>query len=345
MADTDKSMSMNDMIPPSLRGKLIGGEKITATATGLIAVAGVTLLGIYVAPILIAAITNLAVLGGLALGVGVVCAVLASHGFRSWAKLRFAMAMRSLHNQILKKRPYDVVRYLLDQAKLSVARGEERMGQINAAKQRLKATIDKHAQAMAECAGKERAARRIKNAALATDMQEQAGSLNEAITTLTGRYQTLEKLSLMIEQALDAARRKNNKNEFKMNLAIENAAALNDANAATKDALLAIYGDKNKIIGFEDAMNEIANQSAASLGEIEQAMHAMSPIIADVQLGRMVDAERGQEVLRELESHTTRLLSGDTAETVPAALPAAGEPVMLGAGSNSELAALFGRKP
>ena len=345
MAETEQTrMNINELIPPSLRGKLIGGEKVTAFAVGLLIAAGVTAVGIYVAPIVIEAVTNLLYLGLLAGGAVIAVGVLGSHGFRSWVKMRYAMFIRRLHNRDLEKRPHEVVRYLLSQQMLSMQMATQKQARFNGSKQRLRAMLEKNSSAMERCRDQAEVAKKAGKKELAAATVRQLGRLDESTRKISRQYDLLVNLSKMLDEGLETARIKLRESEESMTLAIETNAAMADANATAQDMLTAIYGDKDKIISFTDAMGVIANQTAASLGSLEQIMHELSPVLADVELGRMVDEERGTRILAGIESQQQRLLTGKP-DTIPDPDTAGRDLVMSGQSSrSSDLASLFETK-
>jgi hypothetical protein len=88
-------------------------------------------------------------------------------------------------------------------------------------------------------------------------------------------------------------------------------------------------------------MNEMASQSAMMLGEIEQIMHDLSPVITDAELGNLVDVERGEAALKAFETGASTLMLPAKGETLEIAGPAKREPVPVVV--NSGLSSLFER--
>ncbi len=85
-----------------------------------------------------------------------------------------------------------------------------------------------------------------------------------------------------------------------MKLAIETNSILLEGKEAAADVLAAISGDPEKKALLDEAMSAIALDSARSYGEIDQMMYDIQPILNDIELGKIVDVERGQKVLDSL---------------------------------------------
>ena len=202
--------------------------------------------------------------------------------------------------------------------------------------------LEKNQAAMERCRTEAEVATRAKRNEMAAAATRQLGRLKDSSEKIAKQYELLFNLSKMLDQGLETARIKLRENEEAMTLAIETNAAMADADATAQDMLTAIYGDKGKIITFTDAMKVIANQTAASIGSLEGIMGELAPVMSEVELGRMVDEERGARILASLGTQEQGLLSAKPESLSFVGAGEEREPVLARRGtSGSDLASLF----
>jgi hypothetical protein len=289
--------STTELLPPSLRGTLIGKEKVTGTVVGVgtLAVVGG---GVYLAlPYIALAMTNMFTILACALGITVIGYAVLNRGMRSAFRLGFAILTRKIHSRIVEQAPYDVVNYVIGCMKNKITDGQQRLGRIRGANQRIKAKIEQNEETIQQKVALARAAEKVGQIARKDAQLRMLGNVQQMNDHLKAQLTMQLKLTDMLQGGLENAQLKVEEQEEAVKLKIEENSLLTDGKEAATDVLTAINGDPDKKALFDEAMSFIAKDSAMKLGQIDQMMIDLGPLMNDIELGKIVDAERGQMVL------------------------------------------------
>lgn len=286
-----------ELLPPSLRGTLIGKEKVTGTVVGVgtLAVVGG---GVYLAlPYIALAMTNIFTICASALGITVIAYAVLNKGMRSAFQLAFAVLTRKIHSTIVQQAPYDVVNYVIGCMKQKLVDGQQRLGRIRGANERIKAKIQQYDESIQQKVSLARAAEKVGQIARKDAQLRMVGNLQQTNEHLKAQLAMQLKLTDMLQGGLENAQLKIEEQEENVKLKIEENSLLTEANAATADIVAAINGDPSKKAIFDEGMSFIAEDSALKYGQIDQMMIDLGPLMNDIELGKIVDADRGQKVL------------------------------------------------
>lgn len=291
------SDSSTEMLPPSLRGKLIGSEKTTGAVVGLGA-AGLLGYGLFLAlPIIAQMMVSLFTISACALGVTVIAFVALNKGTRSAFGLGYAVLIRKLHNMIVQRAPFDIVNYLIGCMQQRIADGQERLAHLRAANNRIGAQIAKNEQTIQQRVGLAKAAEQLGQTARKEAQLRMLGSTDAANQRLKAQLDMQRQLTEMMQNGIENAKIRVEEQQEAVKLAIETNSALTEGKEAAGDVLAAINGDPEKKALFDEAMDVIARDSALKLGQIDQMMLDLKPILNDIELGKIVDTAQGQKVL------------------------------------------------
>lgn len=296
-----QKFDVNAMLPPSLRGKMIGGEKATGIVTALLLLGAAGLLGWYLLPPLVIIMKNLVLFGGLCLAAGTMAAAVLHPGFRKLVSTTYAVWVRKLHNKIIQKSPYDWARFIIQRSKEFIAAAAERLGNLRGANSRLKKLIEKNRLTMTERADRSKAAERLGRVAERDVQLRIIGQIEASNTRLNAQLEVQENLTKMLQVSLENGRLKIEEEEAQVELAIEENSAMMEAQGVASDVVAAIQRDPASAENFNVAMNTIAMSTAEKLGSIEQLMTDLAPVMSDMELGKMVNLERGKRALEALE--------------------------------------------
>lgn len=295
------------LLPPSLRGQLIGKEKITGTVVSLGILGGVGY-GVYLAlPVLASIMTNVFAIGASALGITVLAYAVLNKGMRSVFKLGFAVLTRKLHNLIVQNSPYDIVNYVIGCWKERIADGQQKLGVIRGANKRLSDKISQNEATIADKRARARAAEQQGRIALKESNIRIMGNLIKINERNKAQLELQEKLTERLQKGLESAQIKVDEQEETVKMEIENNSLLTDVKAATSDVVAAISGDPEKKALFDEAMSVIAQDSAEKYGQIDQMWIDLQPLLNDIELGKMVDLERGQQMLESFDSKVEQI--------------------------------------
>lgn len=285
----------NELLPPSLRGTMIGGEKITGGITGL-ALLGLGGLVLWkVLPILIVLLASTLYAGILA--IAVVSLGFVAVNFRSTAKLWFALLVRKIHNQMVENDPYGIVRYIISQGKLKIQDAKEKMGRLRGSIQRIKTSIEKNKADMQNHASLAHAAETQKNLPSRDMHARLLGNIDKAVQKLTLQYNMLVGLGTTLQKGIENGELSIQEQEANVDLEIQTNQDLAIGKSAAEDVVAAINGDPERKELFQQALTSIITSSALMYGQLEQMTLDLQPMMDTIELGKVVDAEHGEQLL------------------------------------------------
>jgi hypothetical protein len=311
MADTS-----TELLPPSLRGTMIGKEKVTGSVVG-VGILGALGYGVYLAlPLIAKMMVSLLSISLSAVGITVLAFIVLNKGTRSNFTLGYAVLTRKIHNMIVQRAPFDIVNYIIGCMQQRIADGKERLAHLRAANNRIKAQISKNEDTIEQRAGLAKAAERLGQLPRRDAQLRMLGGVDTANKRLKAQLDMQQKLTDTMQNGLENAQLKVEEQQEAVKLAIETNSALTEGSEAAADVMAAINGDPEKKAIFNEAMEAIAADSALKLGQIDQMMIDLKPIMNDIELGKIVDAEHGQKVLASFEETVGQI------GLAPAKLPA-----------------------
>jgi hypothetical protein len=286
-----------ELLPPSLRGKLIGTEKTTGAVVGL-GIIGAIGFGAYLAlPFIATMMTSLFTICASALGVTLIAFIALNKGTRSNFTLGYAVLTRKIHSMIVQRAPYDIVNYIIGCMQQRVADGKERLAHLRAANNRISTQIGKNDDTIEQRVGMAKAAEKLGQTPRRDAQLRMLGAVDAANKRLKAQLEMQKKLTDMLQSGIENAQLKVEEQQEAVKLAIETNSALTEGKEAAADVLAAINGDPEKKALFDESMEAIAQDSALKLGQVDQMMIDLNPIMNDIELGKIVDAEHGQRVL------------------------------------------------
>lgn len=285
----------NALIPPSLRGTLIGGEKYTGSVTGLALLAGLGLVGWKVLPILLVLLTNTLYAGGLAILL-VILGYIAING-KDTAKLIFALCVRKIHNLIIKRDAYDFVRYIIVQSKIKLEESRAGEARLRGSLQHTKSLID-HNQTDIDQRTKIALAAQQQGLQAQRDMQARMiGNINKQNDRLKLNYSMIGSIAKKLQSNIENTDLQIQEKEATVELEIQTNQDLAAGKSAAADVVQAINGDPERKALFDQAMTSIAADSALMYGQIEQMTVDLEPMMQSIELGKIVDAADGEKLI------------------------------------------------
>lgn len=285
----------NEMLPPSLRGKMIGGEKVTGSFVGVAMLGGLGLVAWKVLPILIVLLANTLYAGILA--IAVVSLGFIAINFKSTAKLMFAILVRKIHNQLVQRAPYDIVNYIIAQMEQKIAEGQTKMGTLRGANQRLIAQIQKFDELIVQCKDQAEAAGKVGKPAIRDARLRMLGTTDANNKKLKAQLDVGVKLVTLLQAGIENSQIKVEEQKQNVAQAIQMNSVLTVAGSAAADVVAAINGDPEKKALFNESMEAIAQDSALKLGQMDQMMLDIQPIMNEIDMQKIVDAEHGERLL------------------------------------------------
>ena len=90
--------------------------------------------------------------------------------------------------------------------------------------------------------------------------------------------------------------------------------AIRASHSAMKSAMSIIKGDPDKRAMFDQAMQNVADDVANKVGEMERFMELSSDFMSSIDLQEGIFEEKGLAMLEEYEKKSTLLLLGDSTE-------------------------------
>jgi hypothetical protein len=312
-----------ELLPPSLRGKLIGGEKVTGSVIGL-GIVGAILVGLYeVGPFIIKSLVNLYAIGALSLGLVLLIGFASNRKVQSIFTLGFAIGTRRIHDQMVQRAPYDILKYVIGCMKDDVAKSQSSLGRIRGANQRLAAQIEKNDGEIQQHVSYAKAAEKSNQTARKESQLRMLGQVDTINKSLKKQLEMQVRLAGGLQKAVENGQIKVEEQENAVRVAIEAHAVSVEGKEASADILSAINGDPEKKALFDESMTVILKETAMNYGQMQQMAEDIRPMMDQIELGKVVDAERGQKLLDEYEQKVGELVLPVSAKASIASAPAA----------------------
>jgi phage shock protein A len=287
--------------------------------TGTVVLAGLVLGGGYLLytslPALIALTSNVIYLAGMLLVLGAIIYMVIDPRMRTLVGYMYKSIMRWITGIFVTIDPIGILKNYVSDLEDNLRKMSKQLGSLRGQMRKLSNMISTNEREMENSlalAGRARDTGNEKQMLLNSRKAARLRDVNAKYDTLLKRmdilYKVLTKMyqnsEILLEDTKDQVRVKEQERK-----------AIRASHSAMKSAMSIIRGDADKRAIFDQAVEEIADDVANKVGEMERFMELSENFMNSVDLQNGVFEEKGLQMLKEYEEKSTLLLLGDGKST------------------------------
>lgn len=264
---------------------------------------------------IIALMSNVLILAATILVIGAIIYMIADPRTRALVGYMYKSVMRWITGVFVTIDPIGILENYVDDLQKNLQKMGEQIGNLRGQMRKLKTLLKENDEQIEQSL---RMAQKAKEKGIQNQLvlsSRKAARLkdtNEKYTELLSKmeilYRVLTKMYQNSEILLE-----DTKDQVKLKK--EERKAIRASHSAMKSAMNVISGDADKRALFDAALEEIADDVANKVGEMEQFMELSSNFMESVDLQNGIFADEGLRMLEEWEQKSTLLLMGEDAST------------------------------
>ena len=282
--------------------------------TGLLTLAGIALGGGYLLvkglPVLIGLASNMLYLAGMLLVLGAILYMILDPRMRNLIGYMYKSIMRWITGIFVTIDPIGILKNYVSDLQDNLSKMSKQIGNLRGQMRKLKTMVSDNNSEMEKNLAMARKAREMGNEKQMLLATRKAGRLKD----VNGKYESLlskmdilykvlgkmyQNSEILLEDTKDQVKVKEQERK-----------AIRASHSAMKSAMDIIRGDSDKRAMFDAAVEEIADDVANKVGEMERFMELSENFMNSVDLQNGVFEEQGLKMLKEYEEKSTLLLLG-----------------------------------
>ena len=283
--------------------------------TGMIIPAVLIVVGIFfwgkIVPFLVKAAENTLYLIGLLVLIAVTVTILSDKKFRAMAFNVYKSLMRFITSLFVKIDPIGIMKNYVDRLRETQRKIIDNINKLRGVIKGLEQEIHENERSKEQALKESSFARKDSQVMMSALRARQAKMLSEANISLAELKIKLELLLRVLIKMKDTSEYYIEDLDFRVNLAAKQRKAIHAGHSAMKKVVKAILGDEEKEL-FEMAQQEVAEDYANKIGEMEGFIDITKDLIRAVDLKKGVALEEGLQMLEEWErKNTSNILQED----------------------------------
>jgi phage shock protein A len=286
--------------------------------TGALVLAGLVLGGGYLLvtalPAIIALTSNVLYLAGMLIVLGAIIYMILDPRMRNLIGYMYKSIMRWVTGIFVTIDPIGILKNYVDDLQDNLQKMSKQLGSLRGQMRKLTRMVKENSDTMNNSLALARKAKEKddqKQMLLNTRKAARLKDVNEKYVALLSKmdilYKVLTKMyqnsEILLEDTKDQVKVKEQERK-----------AIRASHSAMKSAMSIIRGDSDKREMFDAAVEEIADDVANKVGEMERFMELSENFMNSVDLQNVVFEEEGLRMLKEYEEKSTLLLLGDGQE-------------------------------
>lgn len=283
--------------------------------TGALVLSGIVLGGGYLLytslPAIIALTSNLLYLAGMLIVLGAIIYMILDPRMRNLVGYMYKSIMRWITGIFITIDPIGILKNYVSDLQDNLKKMSKQLGSLRGQMRKLKRMVDENHSLMENNLALARKAKEIgdeKQMLLNSRKAARLKDVNAKYTSLLNKMDILYKVlikmyqnsEILLEDTQDQVKVKEQERK-----------AIRASHSAMKSAMSIIKGDSDKRAMFDAAVEEIADDVANKVGEMERFMELSENFMNSVDLQNGVFEEEGLKMLKEYEEKSTLLLLGD----------------------------------
>lgn len=217
------------------------------------------------------------------------------HGYRS--------IMRNIASLVINLDPISIVKDYIKMLKSRLGKMETAIGNLKKQVTSLQQLIAKQDSEIEQSMGRLSAAKKAGKNMQGMQAGQLAGMLQQSNANLKKTLTKMELVYRVLLKMYEAAQFSITTTEQKVDITIREATALTQASIATSQAMKIINGDPSRKQWFDEAMGNLAWQTAQAVGEIDNFMEMSKGFFETVDLDKAVADETAMKMLEQWEKN------------------------------------------
>lgn len=298
--------------PPQMKPKSFWKrpEGVTGTIFLIGILAGLGYLLYLAIPVLIPLVSNILYLSLMLLGLGAIIYMVLDPKMRTLVSYMYKSVMRWITGIFVTIDPIGILKNYVEDLQDNLRKMSTQIGNIRGQIRKLKTLVSENE---AEIDNNLKLAQKAKEKGIQNQMvlsSRKAARLKETNQKYRVLTQKLEVLYRVLSKMYQNSELLLEDTKDQVKLKEEERKAIRASHSAMKSAMNVISGDADKRALFDRALEEIADDVAAKVGEMERFMELSSSFMDSVDLQNGVFEEEGMKMLEEWEEKSTLLLMG-----------------------------------
>ncbi len=264
---------------------------------------------------IIAAMSNVLVLAATILAIGVLIYMVLDPKMRALVGYMYKSVMRKLTSLFVTIDPIGILENYVDDLGDNLRKMGKQIGSIRGQMRKLKTLIKENAEEMEQNL---RIAQKAKEKGIQNQMvlaSRKAARLKETNQKYSALLSKMEILYRVLTKMYQNSEILLADTKDQVKLKKEERKAIRASHSAMKSAMNVISGDADKRQLFDAALEEIADDVANKVGEMEQFMEMSSNFMESVDLQNGIFEEEGLKMLEQWEKKSILMLMGGNAST------------------------------
>lgn len=262
-------------------------------------------------PAIIAAMGNVLVLSATILAIGALAYMVLDPKMRALVGYMYKSVMRKITSWFITIDPIGILENYVDDLSDNLRKMGKQIGNIRGQMRKLKTLIQDNDEEMTQNL---RVAQKAKEKGIQNQMvlaSRKAARLKETNQKYAALLSKMEILYRVLTKMYQNSEILLEDTKDQVKLKKEERKAIRASHSAMKSAMSVISGDSDKRQMFDAALEEIADDVANKVGEMEQFMEMSSNFMESVDLQNGIFEEEGLKMLEQWEKKSVLMLMGD----------------------------------
>ena len=285
------------------------GKTGTLIGIGLLAGAGYLLYKIL--PTLIVLAQNTLYLAGMLLVLGAIIYMVLDPKMRNLVWYMYKSVMRWITGLFVQIDPIGILKSYIDDLKSNLSKMDQQISKLRGQMHKLQEIIVNNKKQIQSNLHLASEARERNNESIMILKSRQAGRLTDSNVKLEDLYKKMEILYRVLNKMYENSEIMMEDIKDQVMVKEQERSAIRASHSAMKSAMNVISGDKDKRAMFDQALEAIADDVSAKVGEMERFMELSNNFMDSVDLQNGVFEEEGLKMLEMWEREGPSLLLGN----------------------------------
>lgn len=291
-------------------------EGKTGAIVGLGILAGGAYLLYKSLPFLISIVSNTIYLAVLLLVLGAVLYMVLDPKMRNLVWYMYKSVMRWITGIFVKIDPIGILKSYIDDLKNNLTKMDQQITKLRGQMHKLKEIILNNKKDIQNSLSLASEAKEHNKESMMILKSRQAGRLTDSNVKLEDLYKKMEILYRVLTKMYENSEIMMEDITDQVAVKEQERAAIRASHSAMRSAMNVISGDKDKRQMFDQALEAIADDVSAKVGEMERFMEMSSNFMDSVDLQNGVFEEEGMKMLEKWEKEGSSLLLGNDKNTI-----------------------------
>ncbi len=290
-------------------------EGVTGTIFLVALVAGGGFLLFKFLPLLIGLASNLIALTGMLLVLALIIYMVLDPKMRNLVGYMYKSIMRSITGMFVTIDPVGILKSYVEDLADNLRKMSKQIAALRGQMRKLSTIMDDNNKEIDKNLLLAKAAQKKGNQSALTLSTRKAARLKESNAKYKNLHSKMDVMHKILSKMYQNSEILLEDTKDQVNLKEQERKAIRGSHSAMKSAMSVISGDPDKRAMFDAAMENIADDVANKVGEMERFMEMSSSFMDSVDLQNGVFEEEGLKMLKKFEKQSSLMLMGDSSPT------------------------------